>query len=285
MNVFLNEALLRSLDDWIPSSKEEALANFLDLTESLLVTKFNRHCQVHYSAKGIDRVFQNLEILQVELEHELTNPIQRLRMVLSELAAYNWDMNPKQSKALNYYLLVEEATNLCVNNSTIAEAAHYGYNQEAVLLLCMQSSEFSSDQVVTVLISSTDKSAAKELIKVETRSSEKLTRDWLTTRTSKRNFNLNPKHGENGKGAQNHRDEEVSVLRCSKEKAQHLLDSAIGYPNTNNLYNYDVEHRGYIVFKFEGNSPQNSYHGYHTNGPSEVPEEVRRYLQRIIDAQ
>ena len=44
-----------------------------------------------------------------------------------------------------------------------------------------------------------------------------------------RKFHLNPKHGENGKGAHpEHKGDKVSVLLCSKEEAALLLNKAVG---------------------------------------------------------
>jgi hypothetical protein len=77
-------------------------------------------------------------------------------------------------------------------------------------------------------------------------------------RLPERIFNLNPKHGENGKG--NIPGE--SILLCSKEKAQCLLHKAVGDSSNPTLFYYDEEYGRYMEFKNE-NTGNNTYHAFH----------------------
>lgn len=78
-------------------------------------------------------------------------------------------------------------------------------------------------------------------------------------RRPKRVFNLNPKHGENGKGE--HRG--ASPLLCCRDKAEQMLHKAIGI-DFKSLYYFDTEHDKHIEFMHE-NTRNNSYHGFHVD--------------------
>jgi hypothetical protein len=102
--------------------------------------------------------------------------------------------------------------------------------------------------------------------------------NWIRQNRQPRCFNLNPKHGENGKGAKANKGENVSVLLCDKKHAQALLDSAVGDKRiTKKLFHFDQEFQKFIVFEDE-NTPNNSYHGYHIDNENEVPDEIKKYL-------
>ncbi len=93
-----------------------------------------------------------------------------------------------------------------------------------------------------------------------------------------RNFNINPKHGENRQDIRTVNGEIISPLRCSHQKAQALLDTAIG-KSEKELYNTDPDYDEIIVFKYEGPTPQNMYHGYHVpKNTEEIPFDIRKRL-------
>ena len=83
---------------------------------------------------------------------------------------------------------------------------------------------------------------------------------YETNRKPQRIFNLNPKHGENGKGAHpGNKGEKVSVLMCSRGEAKNMLLKAI-CSDPKVLYFFDKTHNQYIEFKCES---KNTYHGFH----------------------
>lgn len=106
--------------------------------------------------------------------------------------------------------------------------------------------------------------------------------NWYeTNRKPQRIFNLNPKHGENGKGAHPaNKGEKVSVLMCSKEEAKDMLLKAIG-EDEKVLYFYDHVHNQYIEFKRES---ANTYHGFHLDVMDEtrVPKEIKTMISELI---
>jgi len=102
---------------------------------------------------------------------------------------------------------------------------------------------------------------------------------WFAeNRLPQRNFSLNPKHGENNQTERFVGGERISPLRCSGQIAQELLSTAIGL-TAKALFNLDPNYDEIIVFKYEGSTPQNIYHGYHVAKDSEeVPIEIRKKL-------
>lgn len=109
--------------------------------------------------------------------------------------------------------------------------------------------------------------------------------DWFSkNRKPARKFHLSPKHGENGKGAHpEHKGDRVSVLLCSKEIAEKLLNLAIGIDvEGRTLYFYDVDNQKYIEFKQEAD---HVYHGFHLSDADAVrriPQEVIRKIEQVV---
>jgi len=102
---------------------------------------------------------------------------------------------------------------------------------------------------------------------------------WIAT-VKPRTFNLSPKHGEKGKGNYS----KASPLLCSKEEAQNMLDDAIPcfLEQEKSLFNFDTIHQTFIVFYFEGDNPQNQWHGFHLKQEEweNVPDFIRKYFNR-----
>ncbi|MBF0519579.1 MAG: hypothetical protein HQK92_07645 [Nitrospirae bacterium] len=100
-------------------------------------------------------------------------------------------------------------------------------------------------------------------------------KQWvIENRLPQRIFNLNLKHGENGRG--NYHGE--SPLMCDRKEAQELLITAIG-DKTERLFNLDSKHNMYIIFYSE-TTPISSYHGYHVDLKSvKVPNHIKKRLE------
>jgi hypothetical protein len=101
--------------------------------------------------------------------------------------------------------------------------------------------------------------------------------DWFCkNRIPKRNFQSIPKHDipkpitRGGKL--------ISPLYGNEKNATKILKTAIGI-NSRELFGYDESNEMVIVFKFENNTPQNQYHGYHVAKDSEeIPKEIKSKL-------
>lgn len=104
-------------------------------------------------------------------------------------------------------------------------------------------------------------------------------REWIITNSAPRNFNLSPKHGENGTG--NWKGE--SVLLCDESTAQEFLQTAIAdYYMKNRLFNWDENYNTFIEFFFEGGNPQNQWHGFHLEKIDwkRVPVSIQKFFSK-----
>lgn len=100
-------------------------------------------------------------------------------------------------------------------------------------------------------------------------------------RKPQRVFNLNPKHGENGKGAHHcNKGKKVSILMCSRNEAEAMLLKAIG-TDSKVLYFFDQKKNQYIEFRRESN---NTYHGFHLDiaDAKKVPEDIKTMISQLI---
>ena len=107
---------------------------------------------------------------------------------------------------------------------------------------------------------------------------------WISKeRVPQRNFQITVKHGENRPDVRIIDNKEISPLKCSKSEAFELLQKAVG-ENRRELFFFDAKHNNYIVFKFEGNNPQNMFHGYHIEmDSSEIPSLIKKRIDRLIN--
>ena len=104
--------------------------------------------------------------------------------------------------------------------------------------------------------------------------------EWFSiNRLPQRNFHTIDKHGENRQDIRVVNGEVVSPLRCSCERAQSLLLTAIG-SSINELYCLDSDYDEIIVFMYEGANPQNMYHGFHV--PIDSPKVTQAIRQRLV---
>ncbi|AYN03748.1 hypothetical protein [Flavobacterium sp. 140616W15] len=104
---------------------------------------------------------------------------------------------------------------------------------------------------------------------------------WFKDDGEVRNFNLSPKHGENGKGQW----QGESPLLCNKEMAQDYLNNSIAdFKEKNRLFYFDDVHNKYLEFFYEGHNPQKQWHGFHVeqkNWKERVPSSIRKYYNRL----
>lgn len=115
----------------------------------------------------------------------------------------------------------------------------------------------------------------------------KSTFEWLSAHHHpQRCYNWNRKHGENGKGAfSSNKGDEVSVLLCSRDHAEEILQKAIGVPKYDTLYCFDFKYGKYMVFKAEckyehlpEDATSRSYHSYHADNDTTIPNRVKQKL-------
>lgn len=278
MNIFLNENILISQEPWITDNVDEVLDNLSKITKCLHCFNFHVEPTVLYSGNGLKNLFENFKDIEFLTDYSLTNPLNMLRLILRDIEAVNWDLNPHQRADHMYFFLSEGgAKSHYVNNTTIAEAAEYSFNNNEVGLLNLMSSEFNETNPIHINRSSINPppNITTVAIKIITSKPELIT--YVMEKRSNRNFNWNPKHGENNKGVKQNKGEAVSPLECSKEEAELLLPKAVGYRGSDELYAYDIKIQKFMVFKSE-NTTHNSYHPYHPINQNEVPRDVKAFL-------
>jgi hypothetical protein len=175
----------------------------------------------------------------------------------------------KEQKFVFEVCFSNEKTSLChIPNMIISTIQNF---QKQVLL----SSKFSN-KTFLVVKSNTE----FEKIEISYLTDLENIRSWIANNSSKRNFHISPKHGENGKD--NWKGQ--SVLLCSKSEAILLLESAIPdfKEKENRLFNWDTEYHTFIEFFFEGDNPQKQWHGFHLEKKdwNRVPSSIRHFFKQ-----
>jgi hypothetical protein len=107
---------------------------------------------------------------------------------------------------------------------------------------------------------------------------------WFSEhRQPSRDFQITNKHGENRQDIRGTANKPISPLRCSKEQAHQLLHRAVG-TDERELFFLDQQYNQYIVFRYEGDNPQQMYHGYHVAlTTDEVSEELKRVIAELLE--
>lgn len=112
--------------------------------------------------------------------------------------------------------------------------------------------------------------------------------DWLSKHHKPlRKYEWNEKHGENGKGAHpDNKGDKVSVLLCSREHAEKMLQKAIGEPKYDLLYCYDAEYGKYMEYKagckyekLPSDAKERTYHSYHIDDENQIPNSVMKKIE------
>lgn len=195
-------------------------------------------------------------------------PKKLLRSVISRNAFINWREEKIQSADTDYQIF-----NQPTNDNTFCEIAErknmVGDDKYALL------NHHACTIPDMIAVNINDNSA----IEIDNLKDEKEILAWFAqNRLPPRNFNINLKHGENRQYVLEVGGKKISPLRCSLQEAQVLLNTAIG-TTEKELYNLDPVYDEIIVFKYEGPTPQNMYHGYHVPKDStEVPIDIRKRL-------
>jgi hypothetical protein len=259
--------------------EEESLFRFLkELSESMEWIYRERNAVSFYSSENIQRFIDNFEDFK---DDYLLDPASKIMDILAD--AYNWHEQQEQEQNCAYFIWHGQTAHLVVNN-VISEIAERQKNspEKSFLLLNFYAASFtgeklnilkevSEDNYLSILPTFLHVDNVTQLLK------------WLVDNRQKRNFNLNPKHGENGIAAHNKsRGNDVSLLLCNRAQAQELLNNAIGDArHTTELYNFDRRHQKFIIFKFENETPQNQYHGYHPDNQDEVSSLFKQLIRDI----
>lgn len=228
----------------------------------------NEICKGYYDADNVSAFLYPVEVM----EDCYPNIKTRMRLAMSRWGE-NWRTEKKQNDAERYM--------------------YYHYTIQDDTLCEMAERKFTSTDGSTFLLISYDAFSCKsgtikvernqEEVKLDVREADiKSISEWYeVNRKPQRVFNLNPKHGEYGKGAHpGNKGEKVSVLMCSEDEARGMLLKAIGI-NSKVLYFFDIRNNRYVEFKCESD---HTYHGFHLDSEDEkrVPQEIKMMIKELI---
>ena len=259
---------------------------FLEALKSLLeMIGCEKDACLYYSSKEIIAFLEGIEEESKELY--LIDPASTIDEYLQNANAVNWRENPLQKKAIQYFLLDFDSCQLIeLFDHSMNEGLEKKLSDLKHRVLFINHHAIKIKTEFVTLIKKERKPVAVPIFKnLSISNNNSQLEKWTLQKRIKRIFNLNPKHGENGKSAHTfNKGDEVSLLECSKANAQTLLESAIGDVriDSKRLFNYDLDKAKYIVFYFEGESPQNQYHGFHLTSEiakQKIPNNILKRLK------
>lgn len=268
------------LPEYIESSKREkymeVMDNILDEEQMTLFLKnisdmlnFFQHeaYNGYYDSENIIAFLYPIELL----EECYPNQKSRLRTLLRAWGE-DWRDSTEQIEEDSFQLF----DYLDINKNTLSEIAKRKALDLNSSYLLVNHNAMSSVGSIKVIYNQKD---CQKEINIDIREIDlKQIAQWFELyRKPQRIFNLNPKHGENGKGAhRNHSGGKVSLLWCSKEEAYDLLNKAVAEgEDIDTLYYFDKNHDRFIEFKRELNTV---YHGFHLDD-----EDKKRVPKGVIE--
>lgn len=221
----------------------------------------------YFDLRNIENFLNDLEALK-----ELY-PFPAKRMLMLSLKNFNnYRDNQKEDLNGNY-----EIYNTPIQDHTFSEICERKITLNKGTILLSKFSHKLSNSFVIIKNGS-------ETVTIESVENTNSLNNWLAkNRMPKRNFQIIPKHGENRTDIRIINGETISPLMCSKSEAEELLKLSIGELKKE-LFFIDAERQKYIVFRFEGDNPQNMYHGYHVDlDTSEISEKFKKIINRASD--
>lgn len=256
-------------NQWMKSNyclqDEEKIVQYMRELENIQeCIRLENYCG-YYDRDNINNFLQDFNTL----EEYYPQPVFKLMRIKMQ-RWNNWRGSPVQISNNNYTLYSQK-----VSDHTFSEVSEHQHQCEKhnFVLVNHRAHKCSSPIEVTI----------NDNIKIKTSSVENASElfEWFAeNRLPVRNFQIIEKHGECRTEFQLWNGKQASPLRCTRDQAFELLKRAVG-DKAKELYNIDYE-RGnyYIVFKHEGDTPENMYHGYHVAlNSKEVPNHIKQRLQ------
>jgi hypothetical protein len=284
--------LIAFIDDLNQDYIQEIINNdsntdFLKKIKELVELFYRQKEVVFYDAESLNEF---CDFYQGTLNNEyLTSLRDKLDDILQD--ALDWRANTQIEKDDNYFIWNNQKIQN-INNSSLAELTErlsQDNRDKAFALIIPPHSNhpyFSKNFILTFKDKIHEADFIPKFVKIDFAKDKPALEKWIKEYRQPLKMNKNNKHGENGKGAhKSNKGEPVAVLYCSIEKAQELLDSAIGdkREDVKRLFNYDDSQEKFIVFYYEGENPQNQYHGFHLDTENEIvrliPNQILKELK------
>lgn len=228
----------------------------------------NENYEGYYDADNVSAFLYPVKVA----EDCYPNTMTRARVVMSKWGE-NWRNQKVQKDTENYMYYC-----LPVKDDTLCEMIERKFvsTDESTFLLVNQDALSCSTETIQ-----TKRNQDEVELDVKSVDVKSISKWYETNRKPQRIFNLNPKHGEYGKGAHSgNKGEKVSVLMCGRDEAKGMLLKAVG-TESRVLYFFDQTYDQYIEFKRESD---NTYHGFHLDAVDEkrVPEDIKMMIRKLI---
>jgi len=270
-SIFQSESFYQSLDN--PNCFREFLHNYQKMIE---IVEREKGAKIIYDAENIKQFQQQLN----GLDKEFISLQYAFYILLSNAENFR-DYSKTATNCLYFIWDFNQFTGIQISGeiSTLAEIAEEKQQDENKKWVLIHHDGIHLNRSIIPIIKNGFGEKCPIFICIQHVKNSTELENWMIQNRQPRLFNLNPKHGENSKGAKANKGEKVSVLLCNKQYAQELLNSAIGDKRiSKKLFNFDNEFQKYIVFEDE-NTPNNTYHAYHIDNENKVPQNIQRLLK------
>ncbi len=269
---FSHENVLSNISDL------DDINNFISNCVGLVETIEKEHCHLLYSAEDVNefcKFFNGLvgNPYLTSLEDQFSDILRNAKAFDNTENNFGnryfwWDLCSEKTKELRNGFLY----------NSVGICNKFPDGEHLIILPESLREVYSCKNSIPIIIDNNIGSADIPcLIKLEYHFSSEKISEWIKNSRLPLKMNKNNKHGENGQGGHSrNKGNKVSKLYTTIEKAQLLLDSAIADKryNKKNRYNYDTENSKFIAFYYEGDTPQNQYHGFHYDTMEEAESEI-----------
>lgn len=248
---------------------EDEFLKVINKIDEICMLISNENYKGYYDAENVSAFLYPAKTLK----KSYPNTITRMRMVMNKWGE-NWRTQKVQKDTVKYMYYC-----ISIKDDTLCEMTErkFGSTDGSSFLLVNCDAFSCASETIT-----TKRNQDEMELDVRNADIKSISKWYETNRKPQRIFNLNPKHGENGRGAHpGNKGEKVSVLMCSRGEAKEMLLKAIG-SDLRILYFFDQIHNQYIEFKRES---ENTYHGFHIDSIDEkrVPEEIKMMINKLIN--
>ena len=248
---------------------EDEFLKVINKIDEICMLISNENYKGYYDAENVSAFLYPAKTLK----KSYPNTITRMRMVMNKWGE-NWRTQKVQKDTVKYMYYC-----ISIKDDTLCEMTErkFGSTDGSSFLLVNCDAFSCASETIT-----TKRNQDEMELDVRNADIKSISKWYETNRKPQRIFNLNPKHGENGRGAHpGNKGEKVSVLMCSRGEAKEMLLKAIG-SDLRILYFFDQIHNQYIEVKRES---ENTYHGFHIDAIDEkrVPEEIKMMINKLIN--
>ncbi len=283
--VFLH-FLTENIDRYI-NSANDGLAFIEFVTICIDRADCEKGSELFYQGANKDKFLEQLMMIEELGNFGMAPPDVAINILLQDAYAENWEENPYYKPNECHYKIQE---NQYDTTSDIPDVLKEIYerkiadNQSKYILLNLYNQFIYND--IKITICKIYNNNLLDYIDVFYLKNFKELDRWFNENRTPRNYNF-----EDNRHIETHPDyiKNKSPLlggMGGKTYAEFLLKNAIGdKKETQRLYNFDENHKCYIQFEYEGDNPQNQYHGYHLVKPKthEVDKKAVRHIPpRVI---